>query len=218
MRTFLILIVLAFWHSPALAAPECYENAKNPAHEFPFADATSISQVTSLSYDGKSCTSIQLVQGMPILEQEMYVPFRLVYESYAKAIQDNDHKALMQISAYLRPTPRSFSQWIDLFEVEEGFSVELGGVNNAIKIIRFLKPSSYFSKLLIEDRSTPESLKPHITWPMLYFLMGGVMYPDGKTTSSKMPPTKVQQVLSVYFPLYTIVGNYVTRDYSLTLY
>lgn len=212
MRLFLSILLLLVWHGVAWAVPECYEKAAVPAHEFPFQDSANITEVTALSRNGQQCHTIAFWRGVPVIEQEMYVPFRQAYISYAKALDTNNIPALKNIYTYLRPTPRTFDQWVALFGVEEG-ALMPWGMPMAIDIVKLLQPNkSIAEKFTIQSKNSPPMLNMQIAWPVLYLLMGGEMYPDDKKATSAVSVDIVGECLKSYFPLYTVFGKYAGND------
>ncbi len=163
------------WTGQALAIPQCYTTAAIPAHKIALHPAQSLQEVTSLSYDGKSCEKVAFWQGAPILEGKVYAPFRQVYIAYAKALEANDVRALRLLYAYLRPTPRTFAQWLWLFEAKEGPLMPWGHTT-AQRMVQFLQTDSSFERALTQHNGV---LHMHTTWPTLYLLMGGEVSPLG---------------------------------------
>ena len=186
----------------AFAAPACYEQAAVPAHAFAFASAESLAEVTGLTPDGAGCLTIPFWQGAPIFEQKIHAPFRQVYEAYAAALERADRVAAQNLYAWLRPTPRAFPQWVELFSAEEG-PPQPGGMAAAVKILRLLQPDSSFEKNLLQpgDASMPV-LNMRLAWPMLFLLMGGEVYPSQAWVTPSLRPEVIGRGLSWRYPAY----------------
>lgn len=162
----------------ALAAPACYEQATAPAHTLAFISSENLAEVTGLTPDGAGCVSISFWQGSPVFEQKIYAPFRQVYEAYATAIERSDRLAAQRLYAWLRPTPRTFPQWMELFSVEEGPPLPWG-MTMALKIVRLLQPyPSFEENLFHRDDPSKSDLNMRRAWPMFFLLMGGEIQPS----------------------------------------
>lgn len=162
----------------SLAVPICYRGAQNPAHKLPFMTENGNAIVTALNPDGISCREVKLHNGAPLLAQKLYVPMRDLYETYARALENCDVNAAKRAYTWLKPTPRKFPQWLWLANEAEGAPMPWG-MDMAIKILRLLEPEKAMEKDLLQvgDAGMPV-LDMQAYWPILYLLMGGVVWPS----------------------------------------
>ena len=200
----LLWLFLFFPATSVFAAPACYEQASVPAHSFAFAPSETLVEVTGLTPDGTGCISIPFWKGAPVFEQKIHAPFRQVYEAYATAIERNDRTAAQSLYTWLRPTPRTFPVWAELFSVEDGPPLPWG-MATAVKILRLLQPDPYFeSNLLIPGDSSMPVLNMRLAWPMFFLLMGGEIYPSETWVNPSFQPKIIQRGLGWRYPSYAM--------------
>lgn len=177
--TFLLFLLLLTAHcGNALAVPECYRKAAAPAHELGFLEAGAASAVTALTPDGQGCVQVPLYKGEPLLRRKLYAPFRQVYEAYAKAVDTGNRAAAVRTYTYVRPTPRPFPLWVWLGNAPEGAPMPWG-MDMTLQILRMLQPTkSVENDLLVPGDHDLPVLDMRRTWPMLFLLMGGEVWPQ----------------------------------------
>lgn len=205
MKAVLILIVfLLFAHGQAEAVPDCYTEAEIPAHEFPFVQAEKLREISALSADGKSCVKIQFINGEPVVRQKIYVPFRKLYESYARAVNEGNAHAARKLFAYVRPTPRPFPLWAWLYDEPESAPMPWGTEMMA-KIIRILSPDRSLDEFLIsKDANGLPVARLERAWPALFLLMGGELLPSEEWASAKSSGRDLPHIYSWRFPYLTM--------------
>ena len=206
------LLCMALSPFSAFAAPACYEQAAVPAHGFAFVPSEKLTVVTGLTMDGSACASIAFWQGNPVVEQKIHAPFRRVYEAYATAIERGDRNAARRIYTWLRPTPRDFPQWAELFSVKEGPPMPWG-MPAAIRIVRMLQPDSGFEKNLLHggDPDLPV-LNMQLAWPVLFLLMGGEVHPSEAWVEAAYPQHAIESCLGWRCPLYAIESKKLSKS------
>lgn len=171
-----VLLCMAHFSPWAMATPQCYARAENPAHLLPFLQESGTAYITALNADGESCRQVLLYNGRPVLKQKIYVPLRNLYESYAKAIEKGNGSAARRAYAWLRPTPREFPLWLWLINEPEGAPMPWG-MEMSVKMMRLLQPHTGIEKIATHSRSE-EILSMSRAWPLLYLLMGGEVLPQ----------------------------------------
>ena len=186
----LLLTLFTALGQNALAVPECYRTAAAPAHELGFLDAGATG-VTALTPDGQGCVEVPLYQGEPLLRQKLYAPFRQVYEAYARAVETGNRAAAVRTYTHVRPTPRPFPLWVWLSNEPEGAPMPWG-MDMTLKILRMLQthPSIESSLRLDGDPDLPV-LGMQRTWPALFLLMGGEVWPQ--TDAEQWTPSKLSR-------------------------
>lgn len=180
----LLVGTLLLARGTALAVPDCYAQAALPAHVWAMqgvAKDTAALAITALAINGEQCVSIPLWRGMPLLRAEMFVPFSTLYEAYAEAVTQRDTAAVQRIYAWLRPTPRPFSEWIALFSA--GGPPQPWGIQGLLAVVKILQTDSQTMRRL---PTTPDYLQNSMrdVWPLLFIDMGGIPLPDGVRTSA----------------------------------
>ena len=186
----------------AAATPDCYRDAKNPAHELPFMDK-SAAAVTALNPDGENCHEVRLHNGEPLMAQKLYVPMRDLYEAYVRALENGDMNAARRAYAWLKPTPRQFPKWLWLANEAVGPPMPWG-MGMAINVLRLLQPEKAMEKDLLQrgDSAMP-ALDMEAYWPILYLLMGGEVLPQDNPdawTESKIHASRARWMLSWHSP------------------
>lgn len=174
---YVIVLIVFILPCTTYAAPSCYEQAVLPAHvwalemEKPKAD-----KITALAADGEQCVYIPLWDNKPLLRSEMFVPFGILYATYAEAVHRKDVAALSRIYTWLRPTPRPFPLWVALLQTDQG-PPQPWGVQGLTNIIRMLHPkgSAYAIQEFTPDRvQEPNFVKRN--WALLYIYIWGAPY------------------------------------------
>lgn len=203
----LIFFLLFAVPATALSTPACYEQAAVPAHEFVFRPPQTFTEVTGLTWNGEECLTIPFWNGSPVVRQEIYAPFRKVYEAYARAVEQQEGASAQRLYTYVRPTPRSFSFWLWLANDPEG-PLMPWGMSMTLKIVRVLQPSTKIEKALLirGDRDLP-ILDMQRTWPVLYLLMGGEVYPKDEWVESQISSHMAQQLLHWRYPNYLVESH-----------
>lgn len=227
MKKMLFLLTIYLFASPVLAAPDCYINTKTPAHEFPFV-AGQTQEVTGLSFDGNGCVSIKLYKGEPVFRQKIYVPFRNLYETYAKAIESKNSTAIKKAFTWLAPTPRSFEKFYSLASNPETPPMPWGS-EMMNKIINLLAPfDDFIGSIYLLKQYGDDSQKPRIAWPALYLLMGGEILPhenpemclkEWKTNAGE-PKSNIEMLnsaISWRFPIRHVTDLYINNNACLYL-
>lgn len=200
-----ILFVLVFLLLPCqvMAIPDCYNNAEMPAHGFPFAPADKLQEVIGLSQDGKACVKIPFINGEPVVRQQIYVPFGQLYESYARAISENNGNAAKKLFTFVRPTPRPFPLWAWLYDEPQSAPMPWGTETMA-KMINLLSPEkSLTDHLLSKDSNGLPVVFLERAWPALFLLMGGEIIPSEEWAKLKSSGQELPKLYSWRFPYIT---------------
>ena len=199
----LLLILLTAPGGNAFAVPDCYRKAALPAHELGFLEAGEGGVVTALTPDGQDCVQVPLHKGEPLLRQKLYAPFRQVYEAYARAVETGNRQAAVRTYTYVRPTPRPFPLWVWLSNAPEGAPMPWG-MDMTLQIVRMLQPSPKTESILRVpgDRDLPV-LDMQSTWPVLFLLMGGEVWPQTDAeqwTVASLSPRNLRRYLLWRYP------------------
>lgn len=202
-RCFLLLVALLAPAS-ALAVPDCYTSASLPAHLFPFANPREITEVTALTDDGNECVKVPFLNGEPVMRRKMNAPMRQLYESYAKAVESRNGAAARKLFAYVRPTTRTFPQWLWLYNEPQSAPMPWGTEMMA-KIIRLLAPKTYDINYLIKyDKNHLPIVNLYRSWPVLFLLMGGELMPSEEWASCNTGGYEVQRLYSWRYPFLSL--------------
>lgn len=194
---FILVLAAAAFPAGVHAAPGCYDRAQVPAHELAFLPSDALTEVTALTPDGRGCVQVPILNGEPVIRQKLYVPFRQLYEAYARAVDMGNAGAARRIYTYIRPTPRPFPLWVWLANEPEGAPMPWG-MDMCLKILRVLQahPSMERDLLTRGDQDLPV-LDMQRTWPVLYLLMGGEVWPqeDDAWTASALSHNQLNRLL-----------------------
>lgn len=177
----MIVLLLVLCSSPAFPAPPCYEEAPLPAHKWAMGtEGKVVDEVTSLAEDGKDCVRTPLWKGRPLIRHEMFVPLNMLYAAYAESETNENKDAVRRIYTWLRPTPRTFSQWLDL--VRAGSAPQPWGSKIFKKVAAGLASENIgqteFQKVF-ENKS-------YLSWMWLFIAMGGQVRADGALVGQKI--------------------------------
>lgn len=219
----LLALFLAFsgvLAASALAVPECYRNAAAPAHELGFLEPGQASAVTALTPDGQGCVEVPLYRGEPLLRQKLYAPFRQVYEAYVKAREKGNRAAAVRTYTYVRPSPRPFPLWVWLANAPEGAPMPWG-MDMTLQILRMLQTDKSMEKDLLArgDNDLPV-LDMQRTWPVLYLLMGGEVWPQEngeEWTATALSPRALNRLLLWRYPWASIESRKQNRETEVRL-
>lgn len=198
MRYF-IFIFLFLLISPALSYsyPTCYEDADYPAHiyinDLYENKLIEHENITSLAKDGASCNSHEVIYGVMLQKERIYVPFEKCYDLFVSAIKNDDSLLLQHLQQHINLPYKTVEEYLDM--------------------IFKRSPGSYDVDKMILARLNMYILDFYGSWnvkvpneylyPVLYIALGGNVILDNKDhyvykPSDKNQPSGASPLADVY--------------------
>lgn len=174
MRYLLVIFFILLSPSISFSSPACYNNADYPAHAYimDLHENKLIENeiVVSLSEDGASCKSFEVVYGVMLKKSSLHLPFEEVYNLFIRAIKRDDSLLLQHVQQKANLPYVSIEKYLDMIFKQTPLD------RNVDKMI-LARLNMY---ILDFYGSWNIKVPNEYLYPVLYIALGGEVIPDNK--------------------------------------